>query len=149
MDKEDQDRFALDAAAHQIPCAFATADRYQAAQLTCLSYLGQHPQLRKVENAIAVRFLDERNLFTHSFHTHSTKNANTTLQNFSYYFTNNPKVTKGKKVLFTQDVSIFTQNYPTIHVPLNQTLPPYSIPNTKTIIPNKPTNCIFSSNIHL
>jgi len=54
MDKEDRDRFALDAAAHQIPCAFATADRYQAAQLTCLSDLGQHPQLIKVENTIVL-----------------------------------------------------------------------------------------------
>lgn len=47
MDEEDQDRFALDAAARQIPCAFATADQYQAAQSTYLSCQEQCPQLPK------------------------------------------------------------------------------------------------------
>lgn len=41
MDEEDPDRFALYAAAHRKPYAFATADLYQADQSTCLSYQDQ------------------------------------------------------------------------------------------------------------
>ena len=56
-DEEDQDRFALDAAAHQIPYAFATVDQYQAAQLTYLSFLDQHPQLIKVGNTLVLLYM--------------------------------------------------------------------------------------------
>lgn len=52
MDGEDQGRFVLDVAAHQIPYAFATADLYQAAQSTYLSGQDQRPQLSKVGNIL-------------------------------------------------------------------------------------------------
>ena len=55
MDEGGQDRFALDAAAHQIPYAFATADLYQAAQSTYLSCQDQCPQLPKVRNTLHIK----------------------------------------------------------------------------------------------
>lgn len=52
-DEEDPNRFALDAAAHRIPYAFATADLYQAAQSTCFSCQDQRLRLSKAEERLS------------------------------------------------------------------------------------------------